>query len=93
MDFGRKEYGYQTSWSRSGGGPTALQEPYLDSTLGVARALQMKKPQIGCDGDDRSKERCTGNLWKCSGKCSQGQGVRGVPGSAPESALPVEAPT
>ena len=33
LDSGRLEYGYQTSWSRSGG-PTVLQEPYLNSTLG-----------------------------------------------------------
>ena len=34
--FGRKEYGFQTSWSRFGGVPTVLQEPYLNSTLGFA---------------------------------------------------------
>ena len=38
VDFGRKEYGYQTSWRRfvGGGGSTVLQEPYLNSTLGFA---------------------------------------------------------
>ena len=39
VDFGRKEYGYQTSWSRLVGGPTVLQEPYLNSTLGFAYLL------------------------------------------------------
>ena len=36
VDFGSEEYGYQASWSRSGGGPTVLQETHFNSTLGFA---------------------------------------------------------
>ena len=39
MESDRKEYGYETSWSRSGGSPRAraLQEPYLNSRFCLKR--------------------------------------------------------
>ena len=36
VDFGRKEYGYQTTWIGFGAGSSSVQEPYLNRTLGFA---------------------------------------------------------
>ena len=66
-DLGGKEYGYQTSWSRSGGDPTILQEPYLNSTLDFVYEWAPKLIAVTCAGlhfQHMGERFCAPSTWK-----------------------------